>query len=420
MSAQPVIQRIATQHAEEAAFQWLLRDAAVAAPHYTLAELAQLDAKVDAHIDGLRIAGDAGWEIAAMELGWKEPGEVFAAGVLAFESGDAERIAAVLGVAAVDPELARGAISALGWLDLETVRPHIEALFGSDDPGQRRIGLRAAAVHRWRAQVALEVALESSEPGLVAAALRAIGELGAADLLGHCRRQLEAEDPTCRFWAAWSLALCGDGAGLAVLQAVALSEDALAGKALDVACRAMGAVEAQNWHRRLVHAGEAPRVAVELAGKLGDPALVPWLLEQMSTPDLARPAGEAFSLITAVDLAYEDLDTDRPEDFEAGPTEDPEDEDVSMDADEDLPWPDPGLLQQWWAENGSRFQPGTRYLRGWPITAESMNLALREGAQRQRASAALELVLLQPQPRQPLFEIRAPGLRQQRLLGLAG
>jgi len=57
----------------------------------------------------------------------------------------------------------------------------------------------------------------------------------------------------------------------------------------------------------------------------------------MTIPELARVAGEAFTMITGVDIAYEDLEGAWPEGFVAGPTEDPEDENVAMDPDEDLP-----------------------------------------------------------------------------------
>ena len=88
-----VIPIVIQQHAEEAAILWLRRDHAVGEPHYSLADLAKLDDQLEAHIDGLRIAGDDGWEICQQELSWEEPGEVFAAAVLALESGNAERIA---------------------------------------------------------------------------------------------------------------------------------------------------------------------------------------------------------------------------------------------------------------------------------------------------------------------------------------
>ena len=78
-------------------------------------------------------------------------------------------------------------------------------------------------------------------------------------------------------------------------------------------------------------------MAVIGAGVIGDPVSIPWLIEQMMIPELARVAGEAFTMITGVDIAYEDLEGEWPAGFEAGPTEDPEDENVAMDPDEDLP-----------------------------------------------------------------------------------
>ena len=53
--------------------------------------MAHLDDRTEAHIDGLRIAGDEGWEICKETLAWEEAGEVFTAAVLAFESGNEDR-----------------------------------------------------------------------------------------------------------------------------------------------------------------------------------------------------------------------------------------------------------------------------------------------------------------------------------------
>ena len=80
-----IIPSIVEEHAEEAAFLWLLRDRSVAAPHVRLKELARLDGRVEAHIDGLRVGGQEGWTIWQEALAYDEPGEVFARAVLAFE-----------------------------------------------------------------------------------------------------------------------------------------------------------------------------------------------------------------------------------------------------------------------------------------------------------------------------------------------
>src|SRR4030088_3041579 len=109
-----VIPDIVSQHAEESSFLWLLRRAAVSAPHYSLKDLAKLDNRVEAHLDGLRIAGAPGWDIVKEELSWQEPGEFFVAAELAFESNDKSRIDAVLAALAEAPDGAPGVISALG------------------------------------------------------------------------------------------------------------------------------------------------------------------------------------------------------------------------------------------------------------------------------------------------------------------
>ena len=106
----PIIETVVKQHAEESAFLWLLRDSAVHAPHYSLKDMAKLDNRLDAHIDGLRIAGDAGWEICKEAMGVGESGEVFAAALLAFESRDEARIRTVLEAAEERLETCRGLV----------------------------------------------------------------------------------------------------------------------------------------------------------------------------------------------------------------------------------------------------------------------------------------------------------------------
>src|SRR2546426_1396977 len=111
--------RVLSQHAEGASFLWILRNGAVVAPHYGLADLAKLDQRVQANLEGLRIAGEGGWEICKEALSAKGPGEVFAAAVLAFESGDNDRLETVFEVGAAPQECSRGLASALGWLTFQ-------------------------------------------------------------------------------------------------------------------------------------------------------------------------------------------------------------------------------------------------------------------------------------------------------------
>jgi uncharacterized protein (TIGR02270 family) len=121
-----------------------------------------------------------------------------------------------------------------------------------------------------------------------------------------------------------------------------------------------------------------------------------------------------MAFIVKINFAYDDLEGERHKGFEAGPTENPEDEDVAMDPDEDLPWPEPSLILAWWEKNKNNFRVGTRYLVGKPITVEHCLHILKTAYQRQRRAAALELALLQKD--EPSFNTSAPGFRQQQLL----
>jgi uncharacterized protein (TIGR02270 family) len=417
MNSKPaVIPVVIEQHAEEAGFLWLLRDAAVYGPHYNLADLAHLDDRVEAHIDGLRIAGEAGWEIGKEALAREEPGELFAAAVLAYESGDEDRIQTVLSVGTASPDVSRGLVSALGWLSYEQAGKYIQQLFTTESPDLRRIGIAAHAVHRQEPGRSLVDALSDADPLLKAQGLRAVGQLGRVDLVAALRSHLQDDDIKCRFSAGWSAALLGELQTLPVLRSLAETDFSHRREAMGMAVRIMDLSAAHAWQKELAENPETSRLAVTAAGVIGDSFSVPWLMEQMKIPQLSRVAGESFTMITGVDIAYENFEGERPEGFESGPTEDSEDENVEMDPDEDLPWPNTDLIEKWWWSHRGEFQNGIRYLCGKPMTMDSLQNVLRTGYQRQRAAAAIELAIRQPG--QPLFEVRAPGFRQQELLGL--
>src|SRR5271157_619832 len=407
---------IVEQHAESASFLWHSRDGAVTEPHYVLKGLAKLDGRVEAQLDGLRIAGEPGWEIvkaALVEIG--EPGEVFVAAVLAFESGVPERVQQVIEVGTATPEAARGLISALGWLPYPQASKTIKTLLAAESTAELRAGLAAMSAHRKNpGPPALFKAFASDDPLLKARALRAVGEVGLIDFQITARATTKGKDPACRFWAAWSSALLSaQRNAVTSLQDIAEAGGTFAERAAQTAMRRLAPKDAKTWLIRLVKELGQKRIALIAAGAFADPEAIPFLIDQMKVPKLARVAGESFSLISGADIAYEDLDGEPPEDVEVAPPETPEAE-AALEADLSLPWPDPVLVQKWWNTRQGNFAKGTRYLLGQPITPESLRLALKNGYQRQRAAAALELAILKPG--RPVFEVRAPGFRQQQLL----
>lgn len=409
-----ILKSVIEQHAEEAAFLWLQRDIALREPHYSLKDLVQLDERIEANIDGLRIAGAGGWEISREALlAMREPGEVYTAAMLAFEADNGSRVDEVISVAQKTPENWRALVSATGWLSDEHYQRWVPGMLNSNAPCYRHLAIMASIIHRQDSGSSLITAIDDPDPSVQARALRGVGELKRHDLLPLLHAQFKADDIACQFWAAWSAVLLGEQAALDVLKVFTNSDTLFRGPALHLVLRVLDVSSATKWLHEFTQSPDVLRYALLGAGIIGDPLYVPWLIKLMSIPEVSRIAGETFSMITGVDLAYDDLEGEWPAGFTAGPTENPQDDDVAMDPDEDLPWPAQDLIKTWWQENSNHFQLGTRYLVGKPITAEHCQQVLQTGLQRQRRAAALELAVLQADTR--LFNTSAPGFRQQQL-----
>ena len=263
---------------------------------------------------------------------------------------------------------------------------------------------------------AVTAAIEDVDPSLRARALRAVGELGRSDLGPLCERYLGDADSDAVFSAAYSAVLLGNrGVALEALTRLGLEPGVNRTRAFRLMLQAKNVSASHAVLQQLGGDPQQRRWLIQGSGIAGDPKYVSWLIGHMANEKTARLAGEAFSLITGVDVSKSGLEGEPPENFESGPNDDPNDADVAMDPDHDLPWPDPQKIESWWAANGSRFQAGSRYFMGAPVTREHCIDVLKNGSQPQRLLAAHYLCLLDPGT--PLFNTSAPAWRQQRLLG---
>lgn len=406
---------IVHQHAEEAGFLAVLRDYALRAPHYDLDHLSKLDDRIDAHLDGLRIAGSSGLESLLTQLGPHAIGEMFASVVLAFEVGNAEALSRLREHLRGAVETERGYLMALGWLDWARVSPWIERMLASPEPLFRRLGLAACGMHRHDPGPALLAGLSHADPSVLARAARTAGELRRRDLMPLIRAHRLHADDNVRFWANWATAQMGDEEALEPLRQFAEQPSEFQYRALCVLLAWQKRERSIAWIRQLMQNPEQRRTGIQAVGLLGDPVSVPWLIQQMSDLPYARVAGEAFSLITGADLALLDLELQDLPDFDAGPNDDPEDPNVVMDPDENLPWPDPQSVAAWWQSHGGDFQAGVGYVLGLPQSENSYLRALVQGQQRQRIAAACGIARFRPT--EVLFPISAQAWRQKILLG---
>jgi uncharacterized protein (TIGR02270 family) len=430
MTAATLIPEIVERHCEDAASLWISRDALYQSSTLRLPALAKLDERVEANVDALRIAQSSGWSAPAQ--GFKGAGEFFATGIIVVESRDLGRFDQIIEFGNAesakradepyDPvsDPWRGLVSALGWAEQSAVLGLIQRLLDAPKPRARWLGVAAAGARRIVGQPGLVEVFLDPHPLVRAQAYRTAGQLGRADLVAQVRPGLADDDPECRFWSAWAAARMGArGEALDVLADIAWNNQPRAVRALDLLLRRLDVPQANAWLREFAKLPGRQRDLIRAAGVIGDPLYVPWLIERMAALETTRLAGEAFSMITGLDLAYRDLDRKPPQNFESGPNDDPADENVSLDDDEHLPWPDPEKIGQWWTANRGRFNVGTPYFLGAPKPAADLLQALSDAFQRQRHAAALELAIRQPD--KAMFEVRARGrLQRQLLAGASG
>jgi uncharacterized protein (TIGR02270 family) len=400
---------ILIQFLDESSFLWERYNSALTAPHYNSEKLAELKERLEAQLDGLRSCGGDGWE-AVVERIFEKPitGEIFTASVLAIESAESNRIDTLL-QAITKPDHSLELASALIWFPFDKTKPLCDDFLESSSPLLQLAGLTAYAAFRENPGKHLDTALNNSDPLLRGCALKMIGELNIADKLPIAKVHFNDEDPACAFRAAWSAALLNDKSAIQELLQFVNENFPFADEAATVVIRKAGLQNGPAIIHELTKSHNKMRWAIIGAGALGDVSNVPWLIDMMKVPTHSRIAGEAFSTITGLDIVRLHMNTDAPEDFEETPNDNPEDERVDLDADYFLPWPDVNKISAWWNEQAAEFAPNTRYLRGKQIDMENLNDILNNGYQRQRYSAAIELMPYQPG--KPIVEIRMPEER---------
>ncbi|MFT3766854.1 MAG: TIGR02270 family protein [Minicystis sp.] len=385
---------ILERHRDELSFLRLLRAAAVHAPHFDLRTLADLDERVEAHLDGLRIAGEAGFAVVRDALDPGEPGIAFAAAALAIERADRAMLDPILELAAAEPEIARAVTAAFGWVAPDRAVAAAERLLHAGAPPRSRaLGIAAHAAHRRDPGGVLANAILDPDPTLRARALRAAGELGRRDLAPEVIRARTDADEHCRFWAAWSGLLLAEVTAVPVLYRMAESASPYALRAMLVVARVLDPRDALPWLESLAARPEHARVAFQGAGALGDPGAVPWLLARMEDPALARLAADAFTMITGI-AVENDLATKAPAGFRLGPSDDPADDDVALDPDRDRPWPAPAALAAAFRarggdlRRGSPLPPRPAHHRGLDASRPARRPATRARRRRHRARPA--------------------------------
>ena len=391
------------QYVEVASHLWLLREIAVNRPDYTTRDVEALERRLEAQLDGLMTSVDEGWAACEGALEAGEAGEVFASTVVAVRSRDVDHLRVAVEKGLAEEKVAKGLISAMGWLPAHLAGPWIEKFLKGKDLNHKFLGLAACSARRLDPGEVLGELLERGDclqhEKLHARALRLIGELRRQDLMPAVTRAADADSDNIRFWSAWAAILLGHTAAVQELRPYVLRQGPWHARAVQLAFCVLSVDQARQWISEMSKHKSLERSVVTATGVLGDPQAINWLIARMQEPRLARLAGETFSMVTGADLVGLQATSEPLEGWMAGPSDDPADDNVALDQDEYLPWPDAQTVAELWRRNGHNFIVGQRYFSGRPLTLEVLKERLVNGTQRQRHAAALELALVDSQSR---------------------
>lgn len=397
LSMQNAYRDIYEQYVNDASFLWVLRSVTINQPHYEASDILELEQRIEAQIDGLMTSVDIGWEVCDEALELEEAGEVFTSMVVAMRSHEISKIQKAVEAGLKNDSAIPGLISAMGWLPDRIANPWTERFLKGKDMNHKYLGLAACSVRRQNPGEILSDILQRDDclqhEKLYARALRLIGELRRQDCMPWINAALDDDNEIINFWANWSAALLGQRSSVQNLKPLVFNDGPYQEQSIQLAFRVLPVEQAREWISELSKDDGQIRAVIKATGVLGDPHAINWLISKMQDPILAKLAGESFAYITGVDFEKHHLVVDEPDNYPIIPNDGDEDDNVGLDEDENLPYPDAEKVAAIWRNHGQNFVVGRRYFMGRPTTPEFLNEKLVYGAQRQRHAAALELAL---------------------------
>ncbi|NHZ38471.1 HEAT repeat domain-containing protein [Massilia rubra] len=403
----PVIYALVLRHAEDAAFYWSQLEWTIRSADVGFERLKHFNRLLDAHLDGLNVAGPTGLKIsfAALER-WLKPGEAFSCTWFAISSDNARILDDVLKLLCRRPDqLVRGAISALAACHVDYF-PTIAKRWSSVDaaPVAQVVALRAAALRGNTAVAQLDnplpIYLHSQNLHIRAAACRACAAEGQpGSIVPLLREALSDPDLQVRAEAAIALGKLGDAqAALPVLLQSVLIQASLYSCATG-AIRAQASRRLQRWVRELawlapIGAPEArdflaqlpPRMALTFALWHGDLAHIPFVIDQLADEDVGRYAGWVWQTLTGIDLNASGLALPEPDPASLDP--DQLITETRLDADSGHPQADQAAVKAVTAASPHLVSRGKRALLGREIDARAALELLENAPQAIRAMAA--------------------------------
>ncbi|HEY9101209.1 HEAT repeat domain-containing protein [Chitinimonas sp.] len=312
---------LVNRHAQDAAFYWAQYGAARHSPLIGPDRLAHFNRLLDAHLDGLLVAGEVGWDAAFQQLErWQGPGEAFVCAWLALRDMDSAKIRLIWPVIAAQPQrVLRGVIAALVRIDAQSAALCIQRWMQIDGFAPLQVAaLRAAFLRDGDKVDDLEdfcrKGLQSPDPYVQAAACRLASRVEAGDIRQALQERRKHPDTNISAEAAISLLKTDDQSAWSFL-ADAITAEAAELNGLSGWERDQAIHKLTRWVQHAgIHAAEneqampllrdvlPARAAINLAMYHGHIDSLAWLKRCIAEGKAPRYAGWAWESITGLDL----------------------------------------------------------------------------------------------------------------------
>jgi len=396
----------------DAPFAWHQRSEATKGIQFTLPDLIQADQTLNAYIDALRIAYQAGASLQD-DLDFEDWGAIFISTVLGLMLDDEALLNTVLSKVSEDIEHAEELEFALRWPLSKAANKYISQWQTHNNPAVRRAALGALytdatpkALHGELVQLHTEI-----HPLVLTHLFDIAGDKRQITWRNEVSKQYDSEAEDIRFHAIRAGTMLGDSKAFSLLHQIANTDNQHRAIALELILRAGNPADTQTTLATLLKAELSPYLQCQCIGWAGYPEYIPLLIRYMTNPLYTRTAGYAFSLLTGIDIMDEDLVLSF-EDEEAADISKTSQDKYRPDDESDWFWPCPEKIQTWWQQNAAKYPVGTRHLAGLPITQSNLDKLLLYGTQPQRQAAALERSFLKPHV--PIFDVKAYAVSQQK------
>ncbi len=344
-----VFPEIISEHAEEIAFLYAVRENALYSPAHRANHILEHWTRLHAHINGITLNGNMAIAACKDRFFLDDPGELFCLAVVQ-----------LLHHRDLSIEIVEAASSR--WTHLWAIKRATE-LFSISS--QTQLGQKCLTAHNKMLNAlallilpedlinleTIKCTLQSDDELLILAALWRLTNINTSKPIQNILPNFSSASESIQFSSARALTISGDVTGLPILEKLVRENSIFNIESLRLLAAAWSEDSCIDLANSLAKDDDLRPLAARLVGYLGSPQMIPGLLRMLSDNNSAMLAADSISLICGIDLYRENL---------VIPSRNEEHPIHAMN----LPNPDVDGLHKWWEFNQQKFPIERRFMLG--------------------------------------------------------